>query len=497
MNQLLMSKMTHYFFINFEKKLNTEKKKILLDVFKRKTFLKIKDMKNYIEVSKFEKSISYRKKDDDFYKEVSNLKIDYEYENGWWNELSYECQKYLNFVFRNKYYDDTDNFVKNHQAMFNCNTDNEENIESKMFDYNKNDNWFNLAVDKIEDFKLKVKMTYKESDYFENGDLKEEYKNDILYGREPISKKDKNLLMLIYCLKEKRFDMLDFKNNDLVLTDDIYEKYVIENENVPLTTKEKMKMSLNRTLETFNEYAFCNADKFKYFITLTFAHKEDEEKHSCLNEIDNKCNKEIKIKYVDDVYDYDCCVKSLNKFLKRLKIALQRYNEKNGTLYELNYLGVPEYQKNGTIHYHFLFGDLPDEFMYNVASWLDYDYENHKKKNGIGIKYWTYGKSDVDVIRDKARVTSYVSKYMVKSLYELDDTEYFERLNKKRYYASQNLEVAKIERVSSFSESDIDIYSKFEKESLNTFNNSKIIKTIYQVKPLNEEEVNNDVDVIN
>ena len=100
----------------------------------------------------------------------------------------------------------------------------------------------------------------------------------------------------------------------------------------------------------------------------------------------------------------------------------KRYNEKNGTLYELSYIGVPEYQKNGAIHYHFLMGDLPDEFLYNVANWLDYDYVNKKKKNGLGIKYWTYGKSDVDVIRDKARVTSYVSKYMMKSLYELDET---------------------------------------------------------------------------
>lgn len=496
MNQLLMSKMTHYFFINFEKKLNTEKKKLLLDVFKRKCFLKIKDMKNYIEVSKYEKSVSYRKKDDDFYKEVLNLKVDYDYENGWWSELSFDCQKFLNYVFKKKYFDDTDNFVKNHQSMFN-NFNVNENIESKI-DINKNDNWFNLVADKIEDFKLKVKMTYKESDYFDGDDLKEEYKNDILYGREPISKSDKNLLMLIYCLKEKRFDMLDFKKDDLVLTDNAYKKYVIDNETIPLTTKEKMKLSINRTLASFNEYAFCNADKFKYFITLTFAHKEDDVNHRFLNEINDKCNKEIKIKYVDDVCDYDCCVSVLTNFLTKLRNYLRRYNDKNGTLYELTYLGVPEYQKNGAIHYHFLFGDLPEKFMYDVASWLDYDYVNHNKKNGIGIKYWTYGKSDVDVIRDKARVTSYLSKYMVKSLFELDDTEYFDRLNKKRYYASQNLEVAHIERVSSFSESDIDIYSKFEKQSLNRFNNSKIVKTIYQVKPLNENDMfNNKEELIN
>lgn len=185
-------------------------------------------------------------------------------------------------------------------------------------------------------------------------------------------------------------------------------------------------------------------------------------------------------------------------FTQKIKVSLKRYNEKNGTLYELSYIGVPEYQKNGAIHYHFLFGDLPDEFLYNVANWLDYDYVNKKKKNGLGIKYWTYGKSDVDVIRDKARVTSYVSKYMMKSLYELDETEYLDRLNKKRYFVSHNLEEAEIKYASTFRESDLDIYSSYQKEVLNTFNDSLIKKTIYQVRPLNENDVlNNKEELIN
>ena len=69
MNQLSsieMNKLMHYFFIGFEYKLNVEKKKLLLDIFKRKSFVKIKDMKNYVEVSTFEKPISHRKKDSEW-----------------------------------------------------------------------------------------------------------------------------------------------------------------------------------------------------------------------------------------------------------------------------------------------------------------------------------------------------------------------------------------------------------------------------------------------
>lgn len=501
MNQLSnieMNKLMHYFFIGFEYKLNVEKKKLLLDIFKRKSCVKIKDMKNYVEVSTFEKSISHRKKDSEFYEEIKKLKTDEVYAKGWFNELSSDCQRFLNSVFRKKWFDDTDELVRNHKGAFN-NTEVEIDDDVEV-NNNKlsNDNWFNLVSDRFEKFSDYVKENFKENLYFdENGDLKEEFKNSLAYENEAICDYDKNLEMIVYCIKEKRYDLLDIKNDEIVLKDDVYEKYVINGENIPLTTREKMKMSLKRTIDKFNEYAYCNADLFKYFITLTFAQNENNE-NNILNVVNDRCLKEIKIDYSENVCDYGCCIGALNKFLKRLKIALKRYNEKNGTLYELTYLGVPEYQKNGAIHYHFLFGDLPDEFLYNVANWLDYDYINKKKKNGLGIKYWTYGKSDVDVIRDKARVTSYVSKYMMKSLYELDETEYFDRLNKKRYFNSFNLEEAKIEYTSSFRESDLDIYSSYEKEVLNTFNDSKIKKVIYQVKLLNEKDVlNNKEELIN
>lgn len=501
MNQLSnieMNKLMHYFFIGFEYKLNVEKKKLLLDIFKRKSCVKIKDMKNYVEVSTFEKSISHRKKDSEFYEEIKKLKTDEVYPSGWFNVLSTDCQRFLNSVFRKKYFDDTDELVRNHKGIFNnLEVEIDEDVE---VNNNKlsNDNWFNLVSDRFDKFSDYVKENFKEDLYFdENGDLKEEFKNSLAYENEAICDYDKNLEMIVYCIKEKRFDLLDFKNDEIVLKDDVYVKYVINGEKIPLTTRDKMKMSLKRTIDKFNEYAYCNADKFKYFVTLTFAQNENNE-NNILNVVNERCNREIKIKYLDDVCSYEKCYKALFNFIQTLKKSLKRYNEKNGTLYELTYLGVPEYQKNGAIHYHFLFGDLLDEFLYNVASWLDYDYINKKKKNGLGIKYWTYGKSDVDEIRDKARVTSYVSKYMIKSLYELDETEYFDRLNKKRYFNSFNLEEAAIKYASSFKESDLDIYSSYQKEVLNTFNDSMIKKTVYQVKPLNENDVlNNKEELIN
>ena len=495
MNQLSMSKFMHYFFINFEFKLDNEHKKILCDIFKRKSSIKIKDMKNYVEVTSFEKSISYKRKDDVYYQEVLKLKTDCNYPNGWFNELSYECKKYLNFVFRKKYYDDTDRLVDRYNS-FEHKTNSDDNSEYSVNSYSSFDNWFDVVDDKICKFKDYVVANFKEDLYFDiDGDLKE-FKNDLTFGRECICDFDRNLKMICFCVSENRFDMLDVADNEIILNDEIYYKYVVLKENIPLTTKEKMYSSLNRTINKFNEYAFVNADKFKYFVTLTFANKNDIDKHSYLNVLNDKCNKELNIEYIDDVCDYDCCYNALDKFMKRIKINVKRYNDKNSTNYEVSYIGVPEYQKNGAIHYHFLFGDLPDNFFYDVASWLDYDYSNKKKNNGVGIKYWTSGKSDVQLIRDKARVTSYVGKYMIKSMYELDETDYFDRLNKKRYFVSHNLETAKVDYVDYFDVDKMNIYSSYTKEVINSFNDSKITKTIYQIAPLSEKDMNKKFDVV-
>lgn len=252
MNQLSnieMNKLMHYFFIGFEYKLNVEKKKLLLDIFKRKSCVKIKDMKNYVEVSTFEKSISHRKKDSEFYEEIKNLKTDEVYPKGWFNELSSDCQRFLNSVFRKKWFDDTDELVRNHKGAFN-NTEVEIDDDVEV-NNNKlsNDNWFNLVSDRFEKFSDYVKENFKEDLYFdENGDLKEEFKNSLAYENEAICDYDKNLEMIVYCIKEKRYDLLDIKNDEIVLKDDIYEKYVINGENIPLTTHDKMKMSLKRTM---------------------------------------------------------------------------------------------------------------------------------------------------------------------------------------------------------------------------------------------------------
>lgn len=491
MKEVLMSKFMHYYFINSEFKLSTFKKKELTDIFKSKSLVKIKDMKNYIEVSKFGKGITHKRKDNQFYEEVKKLKVDYNYSDGWFKTLSNECRKYLNGVYQKKWHSDIDEQCSNQFHNGFEDYDSDEECELSTFEYNFNDCWFNMSVDKVEAFKEYVVLSFKEDLYFDStGELKQEYIDDICYARQPICNEDKKNKMILYCVEEERYDLLNISSDgSICLKDEVYQEYVLNNKSIPLTTKVKMKKSLDRTIEMFNEYAYCNCDKFKYFITLTFANVFDSNKHKCMNEINDNCKKELKIKYVDDCSNYECCVKALNTFLVKIRTFIKRYNEKNKTLYDVLYLGVPEYQKNGAIHYHFLFSDLPEEMFYNVASWLDYDNVSKKRKNGLGIKYWTYGKSDVEIIKDNARVSSYCSKYMIKSFYELSESEYFDRLDKKRYYASQNLEKAKIKHCNNFDDGSFGFYSQFSRESFNTFNNSYIKKTIYQVKALNEDDV--------
>lgn len=502
MKEILMTKFMHYYFIGSENKLSKYKKKELLDIFKSKSFFRIKDMNNYIEVSSYGKRISYKRKDDKFFEEIKNLKIDYEYSDGWFKTLSNDCKNYLNNVYKKKWYSDIDEQTKNMNNPYEVYESDEENENEDFntYDYNLNDSWFNMCVDKVEAFKEYVVLNFKEDLYFDStGELKQEYIDDLCYSRQPFHKKDKLNKMILYCAEEEKYDWLDISDNKSIsLKEEVYNEFILSNKPIPLTTKVKMKKSLDRTIEMFNEYAYCNCDKFKYFITLTFANVFDSDKHKELNEINSACNKKLNIKYIDDSSDYNCCVKALNNFLKKLKIYVDRFNVKNNTSYEVCYLGVPEYQKNGAIHYHFLFGDLPEEMFYNVAKWLDYDNVSKKRKNGLGIKCWLYGKSDVEIIKDKARVSSYCSKYMVKSFYELSESEYFDRLNLKRYYSSHNLLKAKIMRCDSFDDGSFGFYSQFSRESFNTFNNSFINKTIYQVKALNDNDIliSDDVDII-
>lgn len=247
---------------------------------------------------------------------------------------------------------------------------------------------------------------------------------------------------------------------------------------IPLTTDEKLRVSVSRTYTKFKEYALCNASKFKYFVTLTFADKTEEEKHKLLNENRNKELNEydLEFQYVDDPSNYDLCVKCMTAFLNKLKKYLQRKN------LDFYYLGVPEYHKNGNIHYHFLMSDIPSKYIVKCPNWLDRDYKTNKVNGSNLLTLWNHGKSDITLIQSKARVSTYISKYMIKSLNEINETDYLNRLNKKRYYNSNNLDIPVIKIGPEDEINDyISTYS-FTKHSY--YDNTKIEKILYQIKEI-------------
>ncbi len=141
-------------------------------------------------------------------------------------------------------------------------------------------------------------------------------------------------------------------------------------------------------------YNLARSNEWDYFITITF----DRTKVNADN--------------------YNEVTKKLQKFLQNIR------ERKCG---ELKYLMVPELHKDGK-HYHF-HGLLSNcEGMTFVDSGL-------KTKDGLkiyNIADWHLGFTTATKVRDTQRVCSYIVKYITKALT-------MSLPNKKRYYASQNL----------------------------------------------------------
>lgn len=126
--------------------------------------------------------------------------------------------------------------------------------------------------------------------------------------------------------------------------------------------------STRRTKQTIYEYA--RANDWSYFATFTFA---------------------------DNRYNYEVCKNRLTKFLR---------NFKSRTCSDFEYLIVPERHKDGAIHFHGLLqGEISDYLSKKT----------HEKDKYIFKKYH-YGLSEVEVIKDRYRVSNYITKYITKDL---------------------------------------------------------------------------------
>lgn len=169
------------------------------------------------------------------------------------------------------------------------------------------------------------------------------------------------------------------------------------------------RSSMNRTIQKI--YEISRANMWEYFLTLTFDRKK----------IDSS--------------NYDLLCDKVSKWINNLRT---RYAP------DLKYIIVPELHKDG-IHYHF------HGLLSNIGNIKLVDSGIKKNQHTIyNLANWKYGFSTVSKVKDTNKVSSYITKYITKELCLVSK-------NKRRYWASKNLDRAKV-RVYNLPAEDI---SKF------------------------------------
>lgn len=272
----------------------------------------------------------------------------------------------------------------------------------------------------------------------------------------------------------KRYPMLNDMSDDEV--EQLYNKYVLVGQALPLEIENKIYQTYRRTTKTIKELAITNCKDFKYFVTLTFAENENKEKHEKLNALRDIGEKEVIFNYVGSGYDNK--VTAFTVFMHNFKKKLKK---KYGI--DLKYIVVPEEHRNGEIHYHALISDIPIELTYKTPQWLDYDFIKQCYNNGDSMADWKHGKSDIQLIKNQERVSTYLSKYMIKNYFEIDQEHYEKYLHRKRYFNSTNLVRPTSEYVVKKEELDelfkeVSETSQFISSYTNPYNGGKITRSI-------------------
>jgi len=247
-----------------------------------------------------------------------------------------------------------------------------------------------------------------------------------------------------------------------VITDDMLVDYVLLGKTIPTTSYKKAMDSARRSYKKVNGIIKANLDVFDTFITLTFAEGDKVDKHKNLG---------LHFDYVDGA-DFENVKKAFTLLFKQIRRKQ-----------EVSYICVWEQTKRGNYHFHILSSSIDDTLLIDNPSILQYDTIKRRYDNSKGLKMWKHGKSDVQLINDKNRMSTYVSKYILKSIYNIleDDEEMMKYNGKKKYFTSTGL-VQPIETYTDDSVHDIESFEVYEKEVLNPYNDSVIVKKVYTKK---------------
>lgn len=150
------------------------------------------------------------------------------------------------------------------------------------------------------------------------------------------------------------------------------------------SNKEFTDRSLAKTRDKLIEYASENASEFKSFITLTFK---------------------------ENVKDLDIANKEFHRWVSKTKRKYPKFI----------YLGVPEFQKRGAVHYHVLTNlvcgkeiekrDIKKTYNKEKDTWYEMEYYN--------IPFWSKGFSsafDLSLTDEHFNVALYITKYLYKDI---------------------------------------------------------------------------------
>jgi hypothetical protein len=176
--------------------------------------------------------------------------------------------------------------------------------------------------------------------------------------------------------------------------------------------EEYMIRGRNRAFMKLQRKIYANFKKYDKFITLTFDPKQFPQAN-----------------------DYDFALKKFNL----LRIQMKKYMKED----LLKFIAVPEFQKNGNVHFH-LICNLPYILKAQIDSW------------------WQYGFVDIRAIESVAQSSRYIAKYIGKSFDEK------KLLNRKRYLCSNYLDKSKI----IYNEGAIALLSQIRALEISSFRSS-------------------------
>lgn len=158
------------------------------------------------------------------------------------------------------------------------------------------------------------------------------------------------------------------------------------------------KKNIDRSKFQLQRLIKANENKFKTFITLTFA---------------------------DNVISIEDANKKFDIWRTKIKSIYK----------DFSYVCVPEFQKRGAVHYHLLTDlEIENEYQYirrNKLTKVKLILSQEGKSSQFDVRYWSYGFSSVYNMKD-INVVGYITKYMTKDI----DNRLF---GKRRYLSSNNL----------------------------------------------------------